>query len=286
MKNCMKTQKNRRLFFGYDIVDGKRVVNPSEAAVVKWLFEKYVSGYSYKRLAALLEDGSVKYRSDDSSWNKNMVQRILSREEYCGTNGYPQIIDQETYDIVQSMRNRKAEYLAVKLDWPKEFREKIYCYHCGSRIVRKHPGTTINWQCQSEGRTTNDFITDEVLQDEIVNKINQIIQNPKLLQIEEETSFSTSLAIMQANNEIVKQIQQKERDKKEIELLIFHAAAMRYQSCSALDNTYYTKELMELYSRSNISEKPDYRLIEHSVKRILLASNGQIYFEMINGKTI
>ena len=286
MKTYMKQQKNRRLLFGYCIVDGMIAIHEKEAEIVELIFEKYLSGYSYQRLALLLENGSVQYRADACRWNKNMVQRILSREEYCGLQGYPAIIDRAIYETVQGMRNRKAEYLSIKLEWPKAFREKLYCYHCGSRLVRKHPGNTINWQCQPEGRTTNGFITDELLQEEVLRKLNQLVQNPQLLQIEKEMLFVQSLEILRMNNELQQQIQCKTMDDSGIETMIFQAASIRYQNCSAMDNTYNTKKLIELYNQRLIAEELDFNFIEHTVKRILLAPSGQVYFEMINGKTV
>lgn len=286
MKTYMKQQKNRRLLFGYCIVDGMIAIHEKEAEIVELIFEKYLSGYSYQRLALLLENGSVQYRADACRWNKNMVQRILSREEYCGLQGYPAIIDRAIYEIVQGMRNRKAEYLSIKLEWPKAFREKLYCYHCGSRLVRKHPGNTVNWQCQTEGRTTNGFVTDELLQEEVLRKINQLVQNPQLLQIEKELPFVMSLEILRMNNEIQQQIQQKVMNDSDIETMIFQAASIRYQNCSSMDDTYNTRKLIELYSQRSIAEKVDFDFIEHTVNRILLAPSGQVYFEMINGKTI
>ena len=85
--SCKKQQKNRRLLFGYCIVDGKRTINRSEAEIVVWLYEKYLLGYSYKTLTESLQSCPIKYRSDETAWNKNMVQRILNREEYCGAKG-------------------------------------------------------------------------------------------------------------------------------------------------------------------------------------------------------
>lgn len=284
--SCKKQQKNRRLLFGYCIVDGKRTINRSEAEIVVWLYEKYLLGYSYKTLTESLQSCPIKYRSDETAWNKNMVQRILNREEYCGAKGYPQIIERQLYEAVQNKREQKAQQVAVREEWPKEIREKLYCYHCGGRIIRMHPGSTINWQCQEEGRTTNGFITDDVLVNEIIERTNQIIQKPELLQIEKENPFELSLAIMQANNEIIQEIQKKEKSDSEIEQLIFAAATMRYQHCSAMDDTYYTDMLIKLYGECDVIQEIDFELINKSVKKILLASSGQVHFEMLNGKII
>ena len=50
--------------------------------------------------------------------------------------------------------------------------------------------------------------------------------------------------------------------------------------------SYNTKKLIELYNQRLIAEELDFDFIEHTVKRILLAPSGQVYFEMINGKIV
>lgn len=74
MKTYMKQQKNRRLLFGYCIVDGMIAIHEKEAEIVELIFEKYLSGYSYQGLALLLENSSIQYRADACRWNKYMVQ--------------------------------------------------------------------------------------------------------------------------------------------------------------------------------------------------------------------
>ena len=43
----------QRKCYGYDIgVDGALVVNPNEASVVRWIFDRYLSGDSLGKIAA------------------------------------------------------------------------------------------------------------------------------------------------------------------------------------------------------------------------------------------
>ena len=107
-------QKNRRILFGYQIIDGEIAIHEDERKVVQWLYKNYQQGYSYKQLAEILSGKGVPYRAGEKGWNKNMVQRILSREEYCGTAEYSKIIERSKYEEVQSQRKRKADQRAIK----------------------------------------------------------------------------------------------------------------------------------------------------------------------------
>ena len=66
----------RKLPFGYQIELGEIALNPDEAKVVDDIFRWYISGDSYSVLVKKLQEQPVRY-SEDKSWNKNMVARIL-----------------------------------------------------------------------------------------------------------------------------------------------------------------------------------------------------------------
>ena len=286
MRTGMKPQKNRRELFGYKICDGERVIHETEGLIVSWAYTQYCNGFSYQQIADKLREKNIPYRADDCKWNKNMVQRMLAREEYCGENGYPKLIERELYEKVQSIKRRRAAIRAARKEVPKEIRQMLRCGKCGSGIEREKAGKVMNWQCRTEKRTTEEYITDEVLLEKIVKKINEIIAHPEVLEIQSEQTFKLTLSMMQANNNILRQIQEQKRSVNEIQQLIFQAAAERYQNCGTEDATYYTKRLMEVYGQEEIKAVPDFKLLQHTVKHIYLNPDGELQFEMINGKII
>ena len=285
-KTGIKAQKNRRLLFGYKIYDGERVTHEVEGTIIQWIFAQYDCGFSYQQIADKLDAGNVPYRADDCKWNKNMVQRILSREDYCGMNGYPKLIECEQYERVKRISQKRASMRAVKKEIPKEIRRMLKCNNCGSGLHREKSGKVMNWQCREEARTTQEYITDEVLIKKLMQKTNEIIEKPNKINIQSERSFELALSMMQKNNEILHHIQDKTISDEEIQNLIFQAAAERYQGCRSSDTTYYTKQLLEIYGQIEPLSEPDLALIEHTVRNIYLTSDGEIRFEMINGKMI
>lgn len=50
----------QRRCYGYDTgSDGELVINPDEAATVRWIFERYLSGDSLGKIAARLEEQGI-----------------------------------------------------------------------------------------------------------------------------------------------------------------------------------------------------------------------------------
>lgn len=286
MRTGMKPQKNRRELFGYKICDGERVIHETEGLIVSWAYTQYCNGFSYLQIADKLKEKNIPYRADGCSWNKNMVQRMLAREEYCGENGYPKLIERELYEKVQSIKQRRVAIRAIRQEVPKEIRQMLRCGKCGSGIEREKAGKVMNWQCRVEKRTTEEYITDEVLLAKIVRKTNEMIAYPEVLETQPEQTFKLTLSMMQANNHILRQIQEQKRSAAEIQQLIFQAAAERYRNCRTEDATYYTKQLLEVYGQEEIKAVPDFKLLQHTVKHIYLNPDGELQFEMINGKII
>ena len=96
--------KNRIIPFGYCMKNGEIITEPKEVYAVVTIFNEYLKGKSLLEIAALME---VPY-SENSSWNKNMVKRIIENDRYLGTEKYPQIIDKETFKLANEKRVRKA----------------------------------------------------------------------------------------------------------------------------------------------------------------------------------
>lgn len=144
---------------GYDVVDGKYVINELEAATVRQIFELYAANNSYDIILAALEGKSTKKGNPFSkaslkcileneryigvyTWNKRIVQQM---RKWAGgkpnpnvvriENSIPPIIDKEVFEVCQKrLRNKsrngsfaaKREYLLSGL---------IECTGCGSAYV-------------------------------------------------------------------------------------------------------------------------------------------------------
>lgn len=93
--------KQRYLFHGYKIIDGKAEIDESQAAQVRGIYRDYLKGLSYQMAAA--NNG---LKMDHSS-----VKMLLRNRYYLGDDFYPQLIDQQTFDAAETERRRRAEHL-------------------------------------------------------------------------------------------------------------------------------------------------------------------------------
>ena len=99
--------KNRNIPFGYCVVNGKYTLNVPEAEAVQKIFADYIGGKSLKAIAAKMK---IPYNSGKTTWNKNMVCRILENKKYIGENGYPRIISDEEFNLATQIKSERNTY--------------------------------------------------------------------------------------------------------------------------------------------------------------------------------
>ena len=87
--------------YGYKIQDGVVTVDEKAAGQVKVFFEKYISGLS---LTVAGEQAGIEK-------THSVMGRILKNVLYLGNDIYPAIIDKETFDKAEEVRNKRAKDL-------------------------------------------------------------------------------------------------------------------------------------------------------------------------------
>ena len=73
--------------YGYKIINGKAVIDDTEAGIIVSIFNGYISGLSMKAAAA----------NAGVPMQHSTVKRILMRDIYTGTDFYPAIISRLTF---------------------------------------------------------------------------------------------------------------------------------------------------------------------------------------------
>lgn len=155
------------LMYGYDYCDGKLIINPQEAEVVKMIYADYLSGMGKNAIMRKLEKLNIPTKKD-SRWATNTVVSILTNEKLIGdmclqkffvsdhltkrkirNNGQlPQyyvdgshegIIDHETFEAVQIEMARRSQKYKHPVTKPggSEFTGIITCGRCGAHFRRK-----------------------------------------------------------------------------------------------------------------------------------------------------
>ena len=95
--------------YGYDIINGKAVVNQEEAANVVDLYEGYLEGLSMAKAGAMIPRTQVS------------IGHMLENRQYLGTDFYPPIVDQKLFERVQDAR--AARYVPGRQGGSKRRRE-------------------------------------------------------------------------------------------------------------------------------------------------------------------
>ena len=98
--------KNRSIPFGYCVINGKYALNVHESKAVQKIFSDYIGGKSLKTIAAEMQ---IPYNANKTTWNKNMVSRVLENKKYIGENGYPQIVTVEEFEQAAQIRTERSE---------------------------------------------------------------------------------------------------------------------------------------------------------------------------------
>ncbi|MDS1028953.1 recombinase [Bacillota bacterium LX-D] len=101
--------------FGYQIENGKAVIDEKEAEQIKVLFQSYLSGDSLSTAAK--EAGINGFHSG--------IGRILRNKRYLGDEFYPSIIDKDTFNTAEAERIIRSERLGRNRK-PKQKKEAVY----------------------------------------------------------------------------------------------------------------------------------------------------------------
>lgn len=126
-------------------------INEAQAKTIRLIFDLYIQGYGYRRIAAILEEKGHKPPKGDK-WNGGSIGKILKHEAYIGVynytlgagtsaeesfkldNIYPAIIDDQTWAAAQKMRITKKPKRS-KRNRLYLLTGKAVCGSCGKNYV-------------------------------------------------------------------------------------------------------------------------------------------------------
>ena len=136
--------------FGYKIVDGKQVIDDTQAHYVVDMYNKYLSGMTCMQIANYMTSMGLK-KNDGLRFNNQTILKMLRNEKYIGIYRYhgellyednEAIIDKETFAMVQNKIKQNAVYGGRhKARIPYPLSGKIFCGKCGASL--RASGSTI-----------------------------------------------------------------------------------------------------------------------------------------------
>ena len=282
-------KKNRNIPFGYTMQKGEIIAEPTESQAVKDIFKLYLDGKSMSEIARQMSISQISYNGITFDWNKNMVKRILENEKYLGKDGYPALIDNETFNRANARKKSRATSVNEISEELQIIRSLTYCKECGHRLSRIGGNTqTDKWDCRNiECSRFNYRLTDNMIKDILLHILNAVIANPDLLDTDSEISaYTTNIKVKCQQNEINRLMDNPEIDSEKVKTEILRLAELKYDCCTYDESPQKTEYLKELLSDREQLNIIDYDLLKSCVSRILIGHFYTIEIEFINGVTI
>ena len=178
-----------RDMLGYDVRDGKLIINEEGAEIVRLIYYKYLDeGKGCHVIANELRESGIKTSRFMKEWSYTVILRVLKNEKYCGdlvqqktytqsylshkkkaNNGeldyvvirdhHEPIIPRERFEAAQRELQRRHDMHYTKNGFANRYAlsGKIICAECGSTFVhsqKKCPNGTKyeNWTCITKNR--------------------------------------------------------------------------------------------------------------------------------------
>ena len=135
-----------RVTLGYKISTNKEYeIDDANAAIVRFIFESYVSGHSYSKIIKELNKRGYKSAAGNHFGN-NSLNSILTNEKYIGVyeysnevrieDGIPAIISKDIFEVVQvKMKQNKKRSASAKAKVNYLLSGKLFCGLCGGSMV-------------------------------------------------------------------------------------------------------------------------------------------------------
>ena len=186
-RNDMKNGKTKPVkTYGYEVVDGKLIIIPAQADVVRMMFADFLGGIGQTAIANKLNGLGIK-TSGGYNWSSGRVRDILTNPKMCGNilhqarftenhmtkrqlpnrgelpmylfeDTHEGIITKEVFDAVQAELTRRGEIGGLTESEGLVFRKKIYCDNCGRRFCHTSNGKGASkhraWICGGRDKRT------------------------------------------------------------------------------------------------------------------------------------
>lgn len=282
-----KEVKNRRIPFGYRIVNGKTEISAYESKAVIGIFKAYRAGSSLLAIAESLNERRIEYLPGITGWNKARIKRIIEDVRYTGKDDYPAIIDRAEYEA--SVCIKKDRNTQGGTDRKKEIYKlgvKVYCASCGSEMKRQtdtRQKIEQCWICSGESCGIRVRKSDSSLLADVTELMNALIAEPSRVQIEANQS-EVPLKLRKLENEIGRMLDAADFDRKVLVKNMLERASLKYQSIDS--KPYISKRLRADLEKSGLLSDFSKELFDRTVKSILLDTDGTVGIRLINDQII
>lgn len=199
--------------FGYDNVDGKMVIIPEEAAIVKEIFAMAINGMGSYVIAKKLNKRGIRTKKN-GKWGSSSVKGLLHNEKYTGDvifqktytddnfnrhtnygeknmylykNHHEAIISHEVFEQAEAAMEQRGKEKSIIAGHEKYqnryvFSSRILCGECGSPFKRrqhyKPSGDYVAWTCrlhiENKDACSMLYIHDEAIKNAFVRMMRKL----------------------------------------------------------------------------------------------------------------
>ena len=190
--------------YGFDLINGKLVINETEAAVIRRIFNLYLQGIGMQAIANILNNEGVRRQYGREKWHHTTVNYVLNNERYKGDallqkqittqtlpfkkqlnhgeqpmyyveNSNPSIVSRETYEAVQALiKSRQPSCKRKAKNYP--LTRTLLCPDCGHTFRRQVVNGTAYWLCAAKATNKTDCAWRRVKEDEVYATFSLMIR--------------------------------------------------------------------------------------------------------------
>ena len=257
-------------------------IEPQESKVLKRIYAAYLDGSSMLTIAEQLNREKIEYRDGVTGWNKGRLKHLIDNTKYLGTEVYPPIIDQATYEKIQktkhgrnTQRNTDKTRDIFKLTVP------VRCPSCGDRMRRRHDSRCKcqeRWTCGNKDCRLRIEISDAELLTALADLLGTVTADS--ITLPAETPYEPSAEVIRLNNEISRMLDMAKIDKAVLRSKMTECLRQKYKElgneCCAVQRLK-----AELGSTADIAER-----LNRTVSEIRLYTDKTADIILLNGQII
>lgn len=273
---------NRTLPYGYCYKNGIIAIESKESKVLKRIFSAYLNGDSMLTIAEQLNREKIEYASGVIGWNKGRLKHLIDNPRYLGTEVYPQIIEQATYEKIQKAKHsRNTQKDTDKAQEIFRLTVPVRCPICGSLMRRRHDSRCKcqeRWTCENTACRLRIEISDTELLTALADLLGTVTADS--ITLPAETPYEPSAEVIRLNNEISRMLDMAEIDKAVLRSKMTECFRQKYKElgneCCAVQRLK-----AELGSTADIAER-----LNRAVSEIRLYTDKTADIILLNGQII
>ena len=273
--------------YGYNLKDGKLLINEQEAEVVKEIFTMYATGYGLQKIASYLNQKGIKSKKG-GEWKSKPILYILRNEKYKGTlisrkykvsnyidqvtekrnddekivieNNHSAIVSEELWNKVQKEINKRQDLYVKDGKYASRylFSGKIICNKCGDKYRRKRSNKKyFQWTCKTSDREGKKICSGQSYREEFLEKgCNLLLKQAKMYKKENIKLIKNKLEVTLGKNYYKKDIEETTSKLKKLKNRLKNYYDMR------ADGEISKEELNELSEDIKVKISQTEKLLE------------------------